>query len=140
MKTQLQRIEVETVGRCDDDLAIDDALRRQPFDQRVVQLGEIAIERTEVPALDVHVALRAEHDGAEAVPFRLEQEAVAFGDRVNELGQHRLDGWRWNHGFTCSPTGSSEAVTGFATVSYTHLRAHETPEHLVCRLLLVKKR
>src|SRR5678815_5302658 len=23
-----------------------------------------------------------------------------------------------------------------ATVSYTHLRAHETPEHLVCRLLL----
>ena len=24
-------------------------------------------------------------------------------------------------------------------VSYTHLRAHETPEHLVCRLLLVKK-
>src|SRR5678815_4943554 len=25
-----------------------------------------------------------------------------------------------------------------ATVSYTHLRAHETPEHLVCRLLLEK--
>src|SRR5678816_1617813 len=24
----------------------------------------------------------------------------------------------------------------FQTVSYTHLRAHETPEHLVCRLLL----
>ena len=23
--------------------------------------------------------------------------------------------------------------------SYTHLRAHETPEHLVCRLLLEKK-
>src|SRR5678815_6000830 len=26
-----------------------------------------------------------------------------------------------------------------APVSYTHLRAHETPEHLVCRLLLEKK-
>src|SRR5665254_20524 len=25
-------------------------------------------------------------------------------------------------------------------VSYTHLRAHETPEHLVCRLLLAKKK
>src|SRR5678815_4309370 len=25
---------------------------------------------------------------------------------------------------------------GLYTVSYTHLRAHETPEHLVCRLLL----
>eukprot|EP00658_Telonema_sp_P-2_P071950 TRINITY_DN61143_c0_g1_i1.p1 TRINITY_DN61143_c0_g1~~TRINITY_DN61143_c0_g1_i1.p1 ORF type:complete len:552 (-),score=211.72 TRINITY_DN61143_c0_g1_i1:10-1665(-) len=28
----------------------------------------------------------------------------------------------------------------FKTVSYTHLRAHETPEHLVCRLLLEKKK
>eukprot|EP00658_Telonema_sp_P-2_P030448 TRINITY_DN22990_c0_g1_i5.p1 TRINITY_DN22990_c0_g1~~TRINITY_DN22990_c0_g1_i5.p1 ORF type:complete len:167 (-),score=59.20 TRINITY_DN22990_c0_g1_i5:73-573(-) len=28
----------------------------------------------------------------------------------------------------------------FAPVSYTHLRAHETPEHLVCRLLLEKKK
>src|SRR5678815_5540427 len=26
------------------------------------------------------------------------------------------------------------------TVSYTHLRAHETPAHLVCRLLLEKKK
>ena len=25
------------------------------------------------------------------------------------------------------------------SVSYTHLRAHETPEHLVCRLLLEQK-
>src|SRR5674536_9904 len=28
---------------------------------------------------------------------------------------------------------------GVQPVSYTHLRAHETPEHLVCRLLLEKK-
>src|SRR5678815_4314245 len=27
-------------------------------------------------------------------------------------------------------------VSGGGSVSYTHLRAHETPEHLVCRLLL----
>ena len=27
---------------------------------------------------------------------------------------------------------------GSGSVSYTHLRAHETPEHLVCRLLLEK--
>src|SRR5678815_3408955 len=27
-------------------------------------------------------------------------------------------------------------VLGHTAVSYTHLRAHETPEHLVCRLLL----
>eukprot|EP00658_Telonema_sp_P-2_P021947 TRINITY_DN1875_c0_g1_i12.p1 TRINITY_DN1875_c0_g1~~TRINITY_DN1875_c0_g1_i12.p1 ORF type:complete len:548 (-),score=142.53 TRINITY_DN1875_c0_g1_i12:85-1728(-) len=29
---------------------------------------------------------------------------------------------------------------GHGAVSYTHLRAHETPEHLVCRLLLEKKK
>ena len=30
------------------------------------------------------------------------------------------------------------AVFDDVPVSYTHLRAHETPEHLVCRLLLEK--
>eukprot|EP00658_Telonema_sp_P-2_P072105 TRINITY_DN61292_c0_g1_i1.p1 TRINITY_DN61292_c0_g1~~TRINITY_DN61292_c0_g1_i1.p1 ORF type:complete len:124 (+),score=26.71 TRINITY_DN61292_c0_g1_i1:85-456(+) len=30
--------------------------------------------------------------------------------------------------------------TRVSPVSYTHLRAHETPEHLVCRLLLEKKK
>eukprot|EP00658_Telonema_sp_P-2_P020921 TRINITY_DN18303_c0_g1_i1.p2 TRINITY_DN18303_c0_g1~~TRINITY_DN18303_c0_g1_i1.p2 ORF type:complete len:129 (+),score=43.83 TRINITY_DN18303_c0_g1_i1:154-540(+) len=35
---------------------------------------------------------------------------------------------------TRHPPGSVNAV------SYTHLRAHETPEHLVCRLLLEKKK
>ena len=30
-------------------------------------------------------------------------------------------------------------LLGLYAVSYTHLRAHETPEHLVCRLLLEKK-
>eukprot|EP00658_Telonema_sp_P-2_P045548 TRINITY_DN3352_c0_g1_i5.p1 TRINITY_DN3352_c0_g1~~TRINITY_DN3352_c0_g1_i5.p1 ORF type:complete len:655 (+),score=70.62 TRINITY_DN3352_c0_g1_i5:78-2042(+) len=32
------------------------------------------------------------------------------------------------------------ASHGWGSVSYTHLRAHETPEHLVCRLLLEKKK
>ena len=35
-----------------------------------------------------------------------------------------------------------KGITGnsIGSVSYTHLRAHETPEHLVCRLLLEKKK
>ena len=33
-----------------------------------------------------------------------------------------------------------EAMTSFETVSYTHLRAHETKANLVCRLLLEKKK
>src|SRR5678816_655628 len=32
--------------------------------------------------------------------------------------------------------GRGRVEISFFTVSYTHLRAHETPEHLVCRLLL----
>ena len=31
-------------------------------------------------------------------------------------------------------------ATPVTAVSYKHLRAHETPEHPVCRLLLVKKK
>ena len=36
--------------------------------------------------------------------------------------------------------GVTEKMDYLKTVSYTHLRAHETPEHLVCRLLLEKKK
>ena len=49
---------------------------------------------------------------------------------------------------TAATPGNSKAfetsillIFAWATaVSYTHLRAHETPEHLVCRLLLEKKK
>ncbi len=34
----------------------------------------------------------------------------------------------------------STEINCYIPVSYTHLRAHETPEHLVCRLLLEKKK
>ena len=40
-------------------------------------------------------------------------------------------------------SGQADAISlgcAKAPVSYTHLRAHETPEHLVCRLLLEKKK
>src|SRR5678815_6070094 len=35
----------------------------------------------------------------------------------------------------CTGDSSNAKMSAYA-VSYTHLRAHETPEHLVCRLLL----
>ena len=34
---------------------------------------------------------------------------------------------------------SEQKKSKIPPVSYIHLRAHETPEHLVCRLLLEKK-
>ena len=36
--------------------------------------------------------------------------------------------------------GQHDAATGIGSVSYTHLRAHETVLDLVCRLLLEKKK
>ena len=44
---------------------------------------------------------------------------------------------------TCEVDEEREVLqneVAYVTVSYTHLRAHETPEHLVCRLLLEKKK
>ena len=40
---------------------------------------------------------------------------------------------------TSNNTRDQAQAEGIKAVSYTHLRAHETPEHLVCRLLLEKK-
>eukprot|EP00658_Telonema_sp_P-2_P053654 TRINITY_DN42243_c0_g1_i1.p1 TRINITY_DN42243_c0_g1~~TRINITY_DN42243_c0_g1_i1.p1 ORF type:complete len:104 (-),score=25.25 TRINITY_DN42243_c0_g1_i1:16-327(-) len=78
--------------------------------------------------------------------FACQQEQGAGTVRLWELG--RL-GWfeespgqayytgEIEFGFTGSPDVVTVPVTA---VSYTHLRAHETPEHLVCRLLLEKKK
>ncbi len=90
MQAQLQRVEIETVRRGDDDLAVDDAAVRQAQRQRVVQLGEVAIERPQVAALDEHLLAATEHDGAEAVPLRLVEEG-AVRDLLGQLGEHRLD-------------------------------------------------
>ena len=46
--------------------------------------------------------------------------------------------WKKNRTWGMNPIAKVRAWTG--PVSYTHLRAHETPEHLVCRLLLEKKK
>ena len=71
-------------------LAVDHAILRQARDERVVQLGKVAVEGPRVAALDVHLGRAAEHDGAEPVPFWLVQVA-ACGQLVGQLRQHRLD-------------------------------------------------
>ena len=43
------------------------------------------------------------------------------------------------HNYTCTISHPGLYGVTCNAVSYTHLRAHETPEHLVCRLLLEKK-
>ena len=44
------------------------------------------------------------------------------------------------HEAACRERWEATRVRQYRPVSYTHLRAHETPEHLVCRLLLEKKK
>ncbi len=95
MQPQLQQIEVEAVLGRDHDLAVDDAAGRQRSEQRVVQFGEVTIERFRVAALDVDTAVAiigaAKHECTKAVPFRLEQQAGVVRECFRRLGEHRLD-------------------------------------------------
>eukprot|EP00658_Telonema_sp_P-2_P028906 TRINITY_DN22061_c0_g1_i1.p1 TRINITY_DN22061_c0_g1~~TRINITY_DN22061_c0_g1_i1.p1 ORF type:complete len:148 (+),score=19.83 TRINITY_DN22061_c0_g1_i1:460-903(+) len=84
---------------------------------------------------------------AEFDPDKEVQMANASSDRRTQAAS--LSRWR----IVCNPMYSSAPSPDSASwsestvwwidmtsVSYTHLRAHETPEHLVCRLLLEKKK
>ena len=68
MQPHLQRVEVEAARRRDHDLAVDDAAVRQAGEQRVVQLGKVAIERPQVAALDEQLARRRERRSRESRP------------------------------------------------------------------------
>ena len=98
MQPLLQRVEIEAPLGADDDLAVDDAALGQDFAQRFGQLGKVTVERPQVAALDHHLAALAEHDGAEAIPFRFEQESVAVGKLIRNFGKHRLDRRHENDG------------------------------------------
>jgi hypothetical protein len=86
VQAQLERVEVQPVRRRDHNLSVDDAALRERTQERLVQLGKVAIERAQVAALDVDVGGGTEHDRAEAVPLRLEQEAVVGGQLVEQFG------------------------------------------------------
>src|SRR5664279_6068458 len=47
---------------------------------------------------------------------------------------------KWGPWRRAYPEVSCGLKRGFSSVSYTHLRAHETDSYLVCRLLLEKKK
>ena len=71
-----------------------------------------------------------------------------FRKRYSKIGYYIPD--RYNEGYGISFKGIDFAFeNGYSliialdcgiNVSYTHLRAHETPEPLVCRLMLEKKK
>ena len=79
MDAHLQRVEIQAVRRRDDDFPVDDAAVRQLRQDGVVHVGEIAIQRPQLTALNVGAAAAAKDEGAEAVPFRLEEHTFALG-------------------------------------------------------------
>ena len=85
-------VEVEAAVAGDHDLAVHHAARGQALPQDGRELGEIAVEGLQVAALDVDVVAVLEHDGAEAVPLRLEEPALAFRQLGGQLREHGLDG------------------------------------------------
>src|SRR4051812_33990562 len=91
MDAQEERFEVEPRGADDDDLAVDDAALRQVGEQRLDELGEVAVQRLEVAALQQELVAVAKDQRAEAVPLRLELPAVALRQAVGGGGEHRLD-------------------------------------------------
>ena len=91
MDALLQRVEVEPARRHDDDLAVEHAALRQRVVQRLLELGEVAVQRLAVAALQQRLLAGAKDDRPEAVPLRLEQEAGLGGQGVGDLREHRLD-------------------------------------------------
>eukprot|EP00658_Telonema_sp_P-2_P028419 TRINITY_DN21778_c0_g1_i1.p1 TRINITY_DN21778_c0_g1~~TRINITY_DN21778_c0_g1_i1.p1 ORF type:complete len:145 (+),score=49.63 TRINITY_DN21778_c0_g1_i1:133-567(+) len=73
-----------------------------------------------------------------SVPLTPEQQQVYLKRRLQEEAARNV-----SRAATTKNGGginTSKTPTTTTAVSYTHLRAHETPEHLVCRLLLEKKK
>src|SRR5678815_4342576 len=77
-------------------------------------------------------------DGSEEEKENLTSVALKSGDLI-ALNQEKLPRC-YLHRSALNDVARTENLTYVCTepVSYTHLRAHETPEHLVCRLLLEK--
>src|SRR5678815_1666024 len=70
---------------------------------------------------------------APARPLEVEGEP---GEKVRDRGRHRYADQPRNHEAVVQQVLADVRGPCPVPVSYTHLRAHETPEHLVCRLLL----
>src|SRR5262252_655937 len=86
MDPLLQSIEVEAMRGRDDDLAVEDTAWWQQRLEALLELGKVAIERTQIAALDEQA-----RRPAEAIPLRFVKKSLAFRQRVDGLREHRLD-------------------------------------------------
>src|SRR6266849_790754 len=94
MQPHLEPTEVESVLRGHHELAVHGRADRQLLQEDVVELGEVAIEGSQVATLDEHVVLTSEHDRAKSIPLGLEQKIAVAWDLFRDLREHGLDGWQ----------------------------------------------
>jgi len=90
MDAHLQRVEIETAGAANDDLAVSNGALRQCRAQWCQQLREVALKWLALAALEMHRLTIAEDDTPEAVPFRLVEEPPR-GDGVLRSTEHRFE-------------------------------------------------
>src|SRR5258706_14373507 len=91
MESHLQRLELQGFADRDDDLAVEHAALGELRLERIDQLGEIAIERLLIPALDEDLVAVTEEQRAKAGPLGFEDPAFAGWQLADTLGEHLKD-------------------------------------------------
>eukprot|EP00658_Telonema_sp_P-2_P061457 TRINITY_DN50157_c0_g1_i2.p1 TRINITY_DN50157_c0_g1~~TRINITY_DN50157_c0_g1_i2.p1 ORF type:complete len:234 (+),score=69.44 TRINITY_DN50157_c0_g1_i2:168-869(+) len=101
--------------------------------------GSRLLQEGDIVNIDVTV-YKFGHHGDTSRMFLVGEEVSDDAKRLVEVAQEAL--WRsFPQAVASKRLGDlGGEIQQFVAVSYTHLRAHETPEHLVCRLLLEKKK
>src|SRR5678816_2199932 len=83
--------------------------------------------------------LRANHDHESEIWIKIHKKASGLPTVTHAEALEVALCWGWIDAIRL-PFDDKSFLQRFTPVSYTHLRAHETPEHIVCRLLLEKKK
>ena len=95
MQPQLQRLEVEPTVLLDDDLAVDDASRRECLLCGLDDVREVARQRPFVARPKLDLVTVAKDDAAKAIPLRFVEHptrhVVRLWHLLDRFREHRLD-------------------------------------------------
>lgn len=106
----LERVEVESTRRDQDQLAVDNTAAGQRLPERADDLGEVPLQGSLVPAAQGDLVTVPEDNAAEPVPLGLVQQPDTFRDFVGGLGEHRLHGWHDRQIHASEPIRDSTGV------------------------------
>src|SRR5665213_2110457 len=107
---------------------VSDTSSSEPFSSLKITIGAL----TQQNLMNANISMPL-HDGDDAYPLML--AAIHNAKATIALSSYIFRSDRIGHEFI---DALSKAVQRGVSVSYTHLRAHETGRNLVCRLLLEK--